>query len=171
MIPILFRVALLAFHNALSDNPSDPLVVATFALAVHNGGDFLEASSIAKRITTQHDFSFHELLEPQNLDAEEALRKQVMHLAASIHSTLARMTDEFAVSRAMSKYPKAPHSDLVSVFSLFVPLIFPVILFYFVCCISSMYAPHGLEIVKSINNSTFSGIYPFNPVLKGMQDF
>lgn len=134
MIPILFRVALLAFHNALSDNPSDPLVVATFALAVHNGGDFLEASSIAKRITTQHDISFPELLEPQNLDTE-TLRKQVMHLAASIQSTLARMTDEFAVSQAMSKYPKAPHSDLVSVFSLFVPLIFPLILFYFVCCI------------------------------------
>lgn len=116
MIPILFRVALLAFHNALSDNPSDPLVVATFALAVHNGGDFLEASSIAKRITTQHDISFPELLEPQNLDTE-ALRNQVMHLAASIQSTLGRMTDEFAVSQAMSKYPKAPHSDLVSVFS------------------------------------------------------
>lgn len=105
-------VAILAFHSALSDHSSNPLVVATFALAVHNGGDFLEASSIVKRITKQHDVSFPELVEPQNLDTE-ALRKQVMHLASSIQSKLARMTDEYAVSRAMSEYPKAPHSDLV----------------------------------------------------------
>lgn len=109
-------VAILAFHNALSDHPCDPLVVAAFSLAVHNGGDFLEASSIAKRIAAQHDISFPELLEPQTSDTE-VLRKEVMHLAASIQSALARMTDEYAVSRAMSEYPKAPHSDLV-----FIPL-------------------------------------------------
>lgn len=108
----IFRIAILAFHKALSDQPSDALVVATLGLAVHNGGDLLEASSIAKRITKEHDISFHELLEPRDLDPKE-LRKQVIILAASIQGTLASMTDEYAVSRAMSEYPKAPYSDLV----------------------------------------------------------
>jgi hypothetical protein len=76
----------------------------------------LEASNIAERITKQHDISFHELLQPQDFDAE-ALRKQVLHLAASIQGTLATMTDEYAVSLAMSQYPKAPCSDLVHTFS------------------------------------------------------
>ncbi|XVF11444.1 hypothetical protein REPUB_Repub08aG0028100 [Reevesia pubescens] len=109
-------VLILAFHNALSDKPRDPLVVAVFSLAVHNGGDMSEAVNIARRINKSHDSSFHELLEPQNLEYQ-TLKNEVMDLAASVRSTLCKMTDEYFVSQAMSAYPQAPVSGLV-----FIPL-------------------------------------------------
>ncbi|CAK9177473.1 unnamed protein product [Ilex paraguariensis] len=109
-------VAILAFHKALSDQPTDPLVVAAFSLAVHNGGDLREALNIARRISKPHDVTFHELLEPQNLDSK-VLKHEVMRLATSVQSALTNMTDEYSVSQAMAKYPKAPYSDLV-----FIPL-------------------------------------------------
>ncbi|GFZ08028.1 tRNA nucleotidyltransferase/polyA polymerase family protein [Actinidia rufa] len=107
-------VGILAFHKALLDQPRDPLVVAAFCLSVHNGGDVLEALNIAKRISTPpHDTSFHELLQPQNLDFE-ALIDEVMNLAASVKSIMTNMTDEYFVLKAMSMYNKAPYSDLVA---------------------------------------------------------
>ncbi|CAI9113189.1 OLC1v1013754C1 [Oldenlandia corymbosa var. corymbosa] len=105
-------VALLGFHRAIFDQPSDPLVVATLCLAVHNGGDLLEASNIAKKISREHDISFIELSESQDLDSD-SLIAEAKFLAASIQDALSNMTDEYAVSRAMTKYPKAPYSDLV----------------------------------------------------------
>ncbi|KAA3460553.1 CCA-adding enzyme isoform X2 [Gossypium australe] len=109
-------VGILAFHKALSNKPRDPLVVAAFSLAVHNGGDIPEAINIAKNINKSHDSSFHELSEPQNLE-DLTLVNEVMDLAASVKSTLSEMTDEHFVSQAMSAYPQAPFSDLV-----FIPL-------------------------------------------------
>ncbi|TYG90923.1 hypothetical protein ES288_A12G221700v1 [Gossypium darwinii] len=109
-------VGILAFHKALSNKPRDPLVVAAFSLAVHNGGDIPEAINIAKNINKSHDGSFHELSEPQNLE-NLTLVNEVMDLAASVKSTLSEMTDEHFVSQAMSAYPQAPFSDLV-----FIPL-------------------------------------------------
>lgn len=108
-------VTILAFHKALSDQPRDPLVVAAFSLGVHNGGDLSEALSIAKRISAQHDGSFHEL-ESRDLDLA-ALKEEVVELATSVQRALTNMTDEYSVSRAMANYPKAPYSDLV-----FIPL-------------------------------------------------
>ncbi|KAK4362717.1 hypothetical protein RND71_017958 [Anisodus tanguticus] len=108
-------VAILALHKALSDQPRDPLAVAAFSLGVHNGGDLSEALSIAKRISAQHDGSFHEL-ESQDLDLA-ALKEEVVELATSVQRALTNMTDEYFVSRAMANYPKAPYSDLV-----FIPL-------------------------------------------------
>ncbi|KAI8529272.1 hypothetical protein RHMOL_Rhmol12G0213000 [Rhododendron molle] len=108
-------VGILAFHKALSDQPRDPLVVAAFCLAVHNGGDISEALNIARSISTPHDISFHELLQPQNLEVE-SLRDAVMNLAASVKNILTNMTDEYFVSKAISMtslYPTAPYSDLV----------------------------------------------------------
>ncbi|CAN6578650.1 unnamed protein product [Malus baccata var. baccata] len=105
-------VAILAFHNALSEQPRDPLVVAALSLAIHNGGDMLEAVSIAKRVTKVHDVSFHELLENQNLNPR-ALRDEVVNLVTSLKRALNNMTDEQIVSQAMAAYPQAPCSDLV----------------------------------------------------------
>ncbi|KAE9453622.1 hypothetical protein C3L33_14492, partial [Rhododendron williamsianum] len=108
-------VGILAFHKALSDQPRDPLVVAAFCLAVHNGGDISEALNIARSISTPHDISFHELLQPQNLEVE-SLGDEVMNLAASVKNILTNMTDEHFVSKAISMtsmYPTAPYSDLV----------------------------------------------------------
>lgn len=94
------------------------MVVAAFSLAVHNGGDMLEAVNIARKITAPHDSSFHELSEPQYLDSH-ALTDAVMDLAASVKGALCKMTDEHFVSQAMAGYPQAPHSDLVRIFSPF----------------------------------------------------
>ncbi|XP_042017188.1 poly(A) polymerase I-like isoform X1 [Salvia splendens] len=104
--------AILAFHEALSAQPRDPLVVAAFSLAVHNGGDLSEALSIARRISKQHEISFDELLEPKYMKSRELLG-EVKDLAASVQSSLRHMTDDYFVSQAMAKYPKAPYSDLV----------------------------------------------------------
>ena len=87
----------MAFHNALFDRPRDPLVVAAFSLAVHNGGDVAEAVQIARRITSPHDASFHELLEPRSLESQE-LTDEVMDLADCVKCAIYGMADEQAVS-------------------------------------------------------------------------
>lgn len=111
----------MAFHKALCDQPRDPLVVAVFSLAVHNGGDILEAVKIARRITKPHNDSFYELLEPRDLHFQ-MLKDEVMDLAESTKGALSKMTDEHFVSQAMAGYPRAPFSDLVSIF---LQLLFP----------------------------------------------
>nr|ADN33864.1 poly(A) polymerase [Cucumis melo subsp. melo] len=112
-----YRVAVLALHVALSDQPRSPLVVATFGLAVHNGGNMMEAISIAKSINRAHNANFYELLEPQNMEVQ-ALIDEVMDLTTSVKVALHKMTDEHFVSLALESYPQAPASDLV-----FIPLV------------------------------------------------
>ncbi|KAK7291526.1 hypothetical protein RIF29_06742 [Crotalaria pallida] len=109
-------VAMLALHKTLSDLPRDPLVVAAFSFAVHNGGNLSEAVGIARRINKSHDVRFPELLDPSSLDAE-ALTDGVLDLAESVKGTLSQMTTRYLVSQAMADYPQAPHSDMV-----FIPL-------------------------------------------------
>ncbi|KAH1255192.1 Poly(A) polymerase I [Glycine max] len=76
-------VGILALHKALSDRPRNPLAVAAFSLAVHNG-----------------------------LDAE-ALEAEILDLAESVRGTILQMTNEYFVSQAMADYPQAPRSNLV----------------------------------------------------------
>lgn len=108
-----YRVGILAFHLALESEPCDPLTVATFTLAIHNGGDLVEAVNIARGITRPYDSSFSELLEPQPLDSDSELMDEVLDLASSVKGALSMMTDEHFVSQAMAKYPLASQSDLV----------------------------------------------------------
>ncbi|CAN6912425.1 unnamed protein product [Brassica oleracea] len=113
-------IAILAFHKALSDQPRSPLVVAAFSLAVHNGGDILEAAKIAKKITRPHDSSFFELVqEPEKKEniKFQTLLDEVMDLDASVKDALNQMTDGYYISKAMAAYPQAPFSDMV-----FIPL-------------------------------------------------
>ncbi|MFS7971378.1 putative polynucleotide adenylyltransferase [Helianthus anomalus] len=107
-------VAILAFHMAVLDKPREPLVVAAFSLAVHNGGDMEEAIGIARKISKPHVTTYRELSEPANLE-HKALKKEVLELGSSVNKALSNMTDTYYVSRAMSSYPKAPYSDLVFV--------------------------------------------------------
>ncbi|XP_078433381.1 uncharacterized protein LOC144704733 [Wolffia australiana] len=107
-------VAILAFHQALSDEPRDPLVVATFTLALHNGGNISEAIKISRKINHRHDSRFPELLQPREMDDAE-LATEVLDLLSSVRSSLNIMTDENHVAQAMAKYPQAPFSDLVLV--------------------------------------------------------
>nr|KYP38052.1 putative poly(A) polymerase [Cajanus cajan] len=109
-------VGILALHKTLSDRPRDPLVVAAFSLAVHNGGNLLEAVNIAGMINKPRDVRFPELLDPSGLDAE-ALEAEILDLAESVRGTMLQMTNEYFVSQAMADYPQAPHSNLV-----FIPL-------------------------------------------------
>ncbi|CAN1317981.1 Poly(A) polymerase I [Linum perenne] len=109
-------VGILAFHKAMSEQPRNPMVVATFCLAIHNGGDMVEALKIAKRIGKQYDKSYDEVSETQPVDSR-VLVEEVMDLSESVKQELSRMTDEHYVSKAMAKYPKAPYSNLV-----FIPL-------------------------------------------------
>ncbi|BAT73149.1 uncharacterized protein HKW66_Vig0013880 [Vigna angularis] len=104
-------VSVLALHKALSDKPRDCSVVAAFSLALHNGGNFSEAISIARRINKPHDTRFHELLDPSGLD-EEDLEGEILDLAESVKGSLFQMTNEHLVSGALAGYPQAPHSDL-----------------------------------------------------------
>lgn len=109
-------VAILAFHEALSNQPRDPVVVAAFSLAVHSGGDISGGINIARKITKPHATAFYELSQPEDLDPQ-FLIDEVLDLAASVKSMLSRMTDEHYVSQAMKDFPQAPYSDLV-----FIPL-------------------------------------------------
>ncbi|KAG5067093.1 hypothetical protein JHK86_010824 [Glycine max] len=110
-------VGILALHKALSDRPRNPLAVAAFSLAVHNGGNLLEAVSMAGMINKPHDVRFPELLDPSGLDAE-ALEAEILDLAESVRGTILQMTNEYFVSQAMADYPQAPRSNLVSIFFL-----------------------------------------------------
>ncbi|KAG0459662.1 hypothetical protein HPP92_022790 [Vanilla planifolia] len=106
-------VAVLAFHHALVCWPRDPLVVATFSLAVHNGGDILEAINIARNILNPHNQAFPELLQPLMWDESKALVHEVVNLGSSVIAAIRSMMDEYLVSQAMARYPQAPTSDLV----------------------------------------------------------
>nr|GEZ59315.1 polynucleotide adenylyltransferase family protein [Tanacetum cinerariifolium] len=104
-------VAIFALHMAFLDRPRDPLVVAAFSLAVHNGGDMEEAIGIAKRISTPHATIYAELSDSQYLEPK-ALKKEVLELEVSVSKALSNMTDSYYVSQAMRTYPKAPKSDM-----------------------------------------------------------
>ncbi|XP_008791060.1 uncharacterized protein LOC103708071 [Phoenix dactylifera] len=110
-------VGLLAFHQALVRQPRDPLVVAIFTLALHNGGDLPEAVEIARAITYPNDANFPELLQLQRWDTDHELVKEVVDLSSAVNAALSSMTDEYFVSKAMAGYPRAPCSDMV-----FIPL-------------------------------------------------
>ncbi|KAE8813236.1 hypothetical protein D1007_09627 [Hordeum vulgare] len=109
-------ISILAFHEALVRKPRDPLVVATFALAVYLGGDLPLAVDIGQSINRQHDAGFSELLEPR-VRGKKGLLAEVKDLAISMRQALTEMTDEYYVANAMAKIPQAPSSDLV-----FIPL-------------------------------------------------
>ena len=73
-----------------------------------------EALNIARSISTPHNISFNELLQPQNLEVE-AWRDEVIDLAASVKNSLTNMTDEHFVSKTISAvYYTPPYSDLVN---------------------------------------------------------
>lgn len=106
-------VSILAFHEALVDQPRDALVIAAFCIAVHGGGSLSEAADIARDISQPHDKSFHEISEPVNAYSKDELIDEVIKLAASVKAALRRLTDENLVSQALMQYPQAPQSDLV----------------------------------------------------------
>lgn len=89
-------------------------MIAAFSLAVHNGGNLLEAVDIARRINKPHDIRFPELSDPYDLKAK-ALENEVLDLAESVKVSLLQMTSRRSVARAMTDYPQAPHSDIVSI--------------------------------------------------------
>ncbi|KAL1217309.1 hypothetical protein V5N11_027373 [Cardamine amara subsp. amara] len=109
-------LAILALHKALADQHRYPSVVAAFSLAVHNGGDVLEAVKITRKATKPHNRSFFELLEPEELDSQTLL-DEIMDLDSSVKKALGQMTDGRFISKAMAAYPQAPYSDMV-----FIPL-------------------------------------------------
>ncbi|XP_073226593.1 uncharacterized protein [Cicer arietinum] len=110
-------VGILALHKSLSDQPRNPLVIAAFSLAVHNGGNLLEAVDIARRINKPHDVRFPEIsADPFDLN-KKALENEILDLAESVKASLLQMTSRHSVARAMADYPQAPHSDMV-----FIPL-------------------------------------------------
>ncbi|KAL8160103.1 hypothetical protein V2J09_001640 [Rumex salicifolius] len=111
---LYYRVSILAFHKALADHPQDPLVVATFCLALYNDGSISEAVHIARSISRPCDTSFHELLEsPEVFMSQKNVAEKVIGLAESFNCALNKLSDRRFVSQAMAKYPQAPFSDMV----------------------------------------------------------
>ncbi|KAI3730785.1 hypothetical protein L1987_61962 [Smallanthus sonchifolius] len=106
-------VSILAFHEALVDQPRDALVIAAFSIAVHSGGSLSEAVDIAKEISQPHETSFHEISQSSYAYSKDELMNEVIKLADSVKSTLRRLTDENLVSQALIQYPQAPQSDMV----------------------------------------------------------
>lgn len=110
------RVAILAFHKALADQPRDPLVVAAFSIAVHSGGSLMEAVKIARKIEQPHDAQFMEVSKLQSFNSNNKLVDEVIDLATSAIVALQKMTDEHCISQALIQYPQAPQSDMVLAF-------------------------------------------------------
>jgi len=108
-----YRVSILAFHEALVDQPRDALVIAAFSIAVHRGGSLSEAVDIAKEISQPHETSFPEISQSSYAYSKDELMDEVLKLAVSVKSALRRLTDETLVSQALIQYPQAPQSDMV----------------------------------------------------------
>nr|XP_043612721.1 poly(A) polymerase I isoform X2 [Erigeron canadensis] len=106
-------VGILAFHEALVDQPRDPMVIAAFCIAIHSGGSLSEAVNIAREISQPYDTSFQEISEPKFSYSKDELMDEVIRLAASVKAALRRLSDENLVSHALIQYPQAPQSDLV----------------------------------------------------------
>ncbi|XP_006652226.2 poly(A) polymerase I-like isoform X1 [Oryza brachyantha] len=132
-------ISILALHEALVRKPCDPLVVATFALALYLGGDMSLALDIGKSINRQHNAEFSELLEPKVWD-DQHLLAEVQSLAASMRRALTEMTDEYFVANAMAKIPQAPSSDLV-----FIPLQAYLKVLKLIECVQHGKKEHGYE--------------------------
>lgn len=107
------RVSILAFHEALVDEPRDALVIGAFSLAVYSGGSLSEAVDIARQMSQPYDTSFREISEPIYSYSKDELTDEVIKLAVSVKSALRRLTDESFVSQALIQYPQAPQSDMV----------------------------------------------------------
>ncbi|KAI7749182.1 hypothetical protein M8C21_028237, partial [Ambrosia artemisiifolia] len=107
-------VSILAFHEALVDQPRDALVIAAFSIAVHRGGSLSEAVDIAKQISQPHETSFHEISQPSHAYSKDELMDEAIKLADSVKTALRRLTDENLVSQALIQYPQAPQSDMVT---------------------------------------------------------
>jgi hypothetical protein len=91
------------------------MVLAAFMLALYNGGNMVEAFQILRKISHAHDRRFPELSGiPVDLGSDKDLEREVRDVAFSVESSLSFMTDTNVVSRAMSMYPQAPSSNLVS---------------------------------------------------------
>ncbi|PWA41117.1 Poly A polymerase, head domain-containing protein [Artemisia annua] len=105
-------VSLLAFHEALVEQPRDALVIGAFSIAVHSGGSLSDAVDIAREISQPHDTSFHEISEPIYSYSKDELMAEVIRLGASVKDALRRLTDENFVSQALIQYPQAPQSDM-----------------------------------------------------------
>jgi hypothetical protein len=91
------------------------MVLAAFTLTLYNGGDMVEAFQILRKIRHPHDRTFPELSGiPVDVDSDKDLEREVRDVAFSVESSLSSMTDKNIISRAMSMYPQAPSSNLVS---------------------------------------------------------
>lgn len=108
------RIGILAFHKALVDQPRDPTVVASYCLAIYSDISLSEAMEIAKSNTKQHNSNFQELSAQDKDIAGSKLSQQVMSLAESVKSAAKKMHDRDYLANAMSKYPQAPSSDMVT---------------------------------------------------------
>lgn len=114
---INLRIGILAFHKALVDQPRDPTVVASYCLAIYSDISLSEAMEIAKSNTKQHNSNFQELSvhEKDIAGSGSKLSQQVMSLAESVKSAAKKMHDRDYLANAMSKYPQAPSSDMVTI--------------------------------------------------------
>ncbi|KAL5216519.1 hypothetical protein ABZP36_007920 [Zizania latifolia] len=149
-------ISILALHEALVRQPCDPLVVATFALALYLGGDLPLAVDIAKSINREHCAGFSELLEPQVWD-DKHLVAEVQSLAVSMRRALTEMTDEYYVANAMAKIPQAPSSDLV-----FIPLQAYLKVLKLIECVQHGTKEHGYK-PKSNGNIDYHNLYHGTP--------
>ncbi|XP_039124004.1 poly(A) polymerase I-like isoform X2 [Dioscorea cayenensis subsp. rotundata] len=134
-------VGILAFHQALVKEPRDPLVIATFTLALHNGGDLSEAISIARRINHPHYVSFPELVEARGIDDDEELTKQVF-IPLQVYLKVCRIF-ECIINRGTEKFFVPKQGNKINYFVL---------------------AQGGLAEVRHVfSRVVFDTIYPLKP--------
>lgn len=120
---VLCRVALLAFHLAITDRNSSPTVIATAALSMHYADDKRRAADRAKRIHLKagRQRSADDGNTETSLLAESLLEEAALLLEHS-KSFLNRMMDSAEITRVVTALTGVELDDSVGLSSmLFVP--------------------------------------------------
>ncbi|KAF8410308.1 hypothetical protein HHK36_002834 [Tetracentron sinense] len=105
-------VGLLAFHLALVNNAQDALVIWTFSSVLYHG-NWREAVKFARENSQTLNQFVHEVSEARVPKSDEALAKEVAHLASLVKSSIDALTEIDSLHESMARYPRYSHSGLV----------------------------------------------------------
>lgn len=111
------RVALLAFHLALVNNPQDSLTVLALASTLYHGRWKETFVTLSEQVQPQVEF-LPEISRESKLHSDEELAEEVANLAALVQDSLKALVETDSLMESMSRYPKNSCSGLVSVFRL-----------------------------------------------------
>lgn len=115
MIKFLFldRIAILAFHIALVNNPQDALVIVAFASILYHG-EWKEGIKFARENAEVQVNFIPEISRSIKLKSDEELAEEVSLFASSVQDSIDALIDKESLSNSMTRYPIFQSYGLVS---------------------------------------------------------